>query len=262
MKNSILLIVIVLFGLSEARNHHRHPHHHGDRRNSNSKQNQLNEANQDILARLNASVDALLASQQQNDTDDFAYAWDMINPCARFILLNQTQVFSQLSFEIEAKLKENNSSLNWCYLPSKVKSFLLGQKLPIILGLTYEQWGWNQNLFSNATLYSLLPYENQIILPSIANIISPIQFDLKLVCDELNQTISSSVESSQYLLDRYFDSFIRYYFNDWFENVNVNNKHENEDQHHERHHKRSAKHFFSFIRFRAKKFLKSVGFEY
>ena len=46
--------------------------------------------------------------------------------------------------------------MNWESLSDKVQLLLLNQKGPILLSLTYEQWGWcnSENSFSNSTLYS------------------------------------------------------------------------------------------------------------
>ena len=146
-----------------------------------------------------------------NPADNNKYFWDLINPSARFLLLNQTQV-SSIPFNVTSQLQQNVSNLNWVALPADVQSFLLGQSPAALLNLTYLQWGWVDlsNTFASTTLFSLLSVKQQNSLPNASVILAPITYSLNVDLTVLNQTLSSNQNSykrKKNLVGEFFESF-------------------------------------------------------
>jgi hypothetical protein len=146
-----------------------------------------------------------------NPADNIKYFWDLINPLARFLLLNQTQV-SSIPFNVTSQLQQNVSNLNWVALPADVQSFLLSQSPAALLNLTYLQWGWVDlsNTFASTTLFSLLSVKQQNSLPNASVILAPITYSLNVDLTVLNQTLSSNQNSykrKKNLVGEFFESF-------------------------------------------------------
>jgi hypothetical protein len=147
-----------------------------------------------------------------NPADNNKYFWDLINPSARFLLLNQTQVSSIPFYNVTSQLQQNVSNLNWVALPADVQSFLLGQSPAALLNLTYLQWGWVDlsNTFASTTLFSLLSVKQQNSLPNASVILAPITYSLNVDLTVLNQTLSSNQNSykrKKNLVGEFFESF-------------------------------------------------------
>jgi len=169
---------------------------------------------QNKLSRLNSSVKSILSvSSLAIPGDQVAFFWDLINPVARFLLLNQTQV-SSLPFDVISQLRQDVRNLNWAALPAGVQSFLLAQSDADLLSLTYLQWGWvdTTNTFASTTLYSLLPANLQNALPNAFNLLAPVTYDFSIDLTVLNQTLYNSQINKYYnrkrnLVVEFFESF-------------------------------------------------------
>ena len=165
---------------------------HDLEKRSNYKRSRLNES----LNNLNASLNLILSLSSDNGN----FVWNMINPVAQFILLNQTQILA-LSFDINALIKQNVSYLSWSNLPDNVRGVLLSQNIASLLSLTFAQWGWvdeNSNEF-NSTLYALLPARSQILLPKLSAVLAPLDLSLKI----------NKPPKKLHFLDTFFRSFLR-----------------------------------------------------
>lgn len=148
------------------------------------------------------------------------YFWDLINPVARFILLNQTLI-SSLSFNIAESLASNNSCLNWSLLPSNVQQSLLAQKASELLSLSYQQWGWvdSSNSFANTTLLSLLSASFQSSLSNLYILLAPLVYDSQVDLTDLNKTISENAVLNQKksklakgnAVKDFFDEFFKFF---------------------------------------------------
>ena len=167
------------------------------------------------LSQLNSSIQTLLsATLVQANTDRLVYFWDTINPVARFLLLNQTQV-AALSHNVTQQAQLNVSNLNWTALPINVQAFLLSQSIPNLYNLTFEQWAWvnSSNTFASSNLNSLLPAN---VINSLSNafiLLAPISYNLQIDLTVLNQTLYSAANNNGRrkvrgdLVRKFFESF-------------------------------------------------------
>ena len=164
-----------------------------DRRRSKKCKN-LNES----LNNLNTSINVILSLSN----DDGDYVWNMINPIAQFILLNQSQILD-LSFNINELLKQNVSYLRWSKLPDNVRTALLSQNIANLLSLTFKQWGWvgADSDASDLTLYDLLSAKSKILLPNLSTVLG--RLDLSLKINEPPSSLNAN------FLDTFFKAFFR-----------------------------------------------------
>ena len=157
--------------------------------------------NSNFFTRLNSSLQILLSAvtTSPNPANNVQYLWDLINPVARFVLLNQTAI-SSLPFNISQNLASNNKSLNWNQLPANVQSALLAQPLSGLLNLTYEQWGWvnPSSTFASTTLFSLVPATVQSTLPNIYILLAPLAYNTQIDLTALNATLIANAASNSF----------------------------------------------------------------
>jgi len=122
--------------------------------------------------------------------NDTAYLWDLYDSVKRFVLLNQTDVVTTLSWNVTQQLELNQTNLNWATLPANVQLFLqqeLAQNQ--FANLTFLSWGWtdSNNTFANTTLFSLFTSQGQQNLPVIRAILVPLTFSSVLNTTLLTQ---------------------------------------------------------------------------
>jgi hypothetical protein len=156
----------------------------------------------------------------QANTDSLVYFWDTIDLSVRFLLLNQSQV-AALSYNVSQQAQLNVSNLNWAALPLNVQSFLLGQSLPSVYSLTFEQWAWvsSSNAFYNSTLSSLLPTNVLSSLPDALILLAPISYNMQIDLTVLNQTLFSAIQNNGWHRKR--GNLVRKFFESFYETVSL-----------------------------------------
>ena len=174
------------------------------------------------MTKLNISLQTLLTAvtTTPDATHDVRYLWDLINPVARFVLLNQTQI-SQLPFNITSQLQSNVASLNWTQLSSNVQTAVLNQPISALLSLTYQQWGWvdSTSSFSSTTLLSLLSTSVQSSLNNVYILLAPLAYNSQIDLTVLNATLTANVATNPYRYER--RDLVRKFFGVFFEYFNT-----------------------------------------
>lgn len=190
----------------------------------------------------------LKASQINNTNQEVEYLWDLMNPLVRFLLLNRTQTKS-LSFNVPQHLQQNQTVIKWINLPIQVQNLLLNQQGSALLYMSYEQWGWvdSRSIHAGVTLLSIIPNEFQNDLATMCLILAPIQFDLQINMNLLNELLSFQADKPN--MDRFFNSLFGY-FHSCYKSIFKRYKQEPR-----------VKPFIQAI-FRAKTFLKSIRVYY
>ena len=146
----------------------------------------MNQANKSIQIVLSAAIPSLTAPSS-NDTQ---YLWDLLNPVARFILLNQTAVSNDQQFNVTSQLVQN-LTISWAAIPAGVQTALLNEKTTAALvNLTFVQWGWSQagDIYATVTLFSLIGTQGQQALPQIDALVAPLNFNTVLNTTVLTQS--------------------------------------------------------------------------
>lgn len=122
--------------------------------------------------------------------NDTAYLWDLYDSVKRFVLLNQTDVITTLSWNVTQQLEQNQTNLNWATIPANVQLFLQQELTQNrFANLTFLSWGWtdSNNTFANTTLFSLFTLQGKQNLPVIRAILAPLTFSSVLNTTVLTQ---------------------------------------------------------------------------
>ena len=132
-----------------------------------------------ILNGVNFTVSKIIAATVLSSSNTTAFLWDLVPIIDRFLLLNQTQVSSQLSWNVTQQMINNSTRLSWSTIPSNVQTFLLNQETNLaFFNLTFGQLGWTgpSDTFANTIVLSILPNEVTSILSNITQLTNQLTF--------------------------------------------------------------------------------------
>ena len=97
MKAVIILVVLTIVSLSNAlpKHHQKHNKHSNKIKEAAAAANDNKEesnVSQEMINKLNSTVQLILSSQSVNETEESQFLWDLLNPVFKFILLNTVSV--------------------------------------------------------------------------------------------------------------------------------------------------------------------------
>jgi len=159
-----------------------------------------------LLSGINATVNAILASQDLTGANTSVYIWDLIPIQIRTALVIQLPVTS--IWNVTNATASGASDLTWATLPANVQSLLNSEKQShAFFTLTFAQWGVvdPSDIFANYSLSTFASAACTANLPNITALTDQVNFNTQVNLTKLVQSFTSKT-----LL-----SYINYDYNSW-----------------------------------------------